>query len=247
MKSPIIKLTGAVIVLGLCMGCASFGRQKAGDLSPHLPVGIVTVVSNYNIYWDDEDPDAAELFKKTKDPEKTRASSADGLINDAEAILRQSLAGAGVTALVSKEQVTGSRAYANAKRKSQWKSKSMVIADGYEPVDYGDKKFAAALAEETGVKAGIYVVFDFSKSMATGIGKTGNFRVQLDMTVIIIDENGQTLYKKNRFVSSDERIRVTLRAFNRNELLDLFRSNIAEACYLFIQEFAALNSLVLGE
>jgi hypothetical protein len=229
------------------MGCASFGRQKARDLSSHLPVGIVTVVSNYNIYWDDEDPDTSELFKKTKDPEKMRGSNAGALINDAEAILRQSFVGAGITAVVSQEQITGSKAYANAKRKREWNNKSKVIADGYGPVDYGDKNFAAALAEETGVKAGIYVVFDFSKVMATGIGKTGNFRAQLNMTVIIVDETGQILYKKNRFESSDERIQVRLRAFNENELLDLFRSNIANACHLFILEFAALNSLVVGE
>jgi hypothetical protein len=227
------------------MGCASFGSQKARDLSSHLPLGIVTVVSNYNIYWEDEDPGASEWPQKKENPEKTRISRADVLINDAEAILRQSFADAGITAVAPKARILESRAYANAKRKRAWNNKSTAIADGYGPVDYGDKNFAASLAEETGVKAGVYIVFDFSKIMTTGIGKTGYFRAQLYMTVIIVDEKGQILYKKNRFVSSDERIRVTLRAFNQNELLDLFRTNIADACYLFIQEFAASNSLEL--
>jgi hypothetical protein len=230
------------------MGCASFGSRKAIDLSTHLPLGIITVVSNYNIYWADEDPDASEFFKKTKDPEKTRVSRADALITDAEAILRQRFSDAGITAVASKEEITESRAYANAKRKRGWNNKNTCLAEGYEPIDYGDKNFAAALAEETGVKAGIYVAFDFSKAMSSGIGKAiGYFRAQLYMTVVIVDETGRIRYKKNRFVSSDERIPVSLRAFNEEELLDLFRSNIADACYLFIQEFAASNSLEPGE
>jgi hypothetical protein len=235
-----------VSIAGLCMGCASFGRQRVVDLSSHLPLGIVTVVSNYNIYWTDENPDTSDKPKKDENPEKTRVSRADDLITDAEAILRQSFADAGITAVVPKDRITGSRAYANAKRKSKWNNKGAAIAEGYGPIDYRDKNFAAALAEETGVKAGIYIAFDFSKVMASGVGKTGNFRAQLYMMVIIVDEKGRILYKKNRFVSSDERIRVALRAFNQNELLDLFRSNIANACYLFIQEFAAANSLDLG-
>ncbi|GHV29177.1 hypothetical protein AGMMS4952_14490 [Spirochaetia bacterium] len=236
MKNPIIKLAGTVLIAGLCMGCASFRRQKSIDLSSHLPLGIITVVSNHNVYWEDEDPDASELLKTTKDPEKTRTLKADTLITDAEAILRQSFFDAGLSAPASKEQVTESGAYANAKRRREWNNKKIVTADGYAPVDYRDKNFAAALAKETGVKAGIYIAFDFSKAMATGIGKTGNFRAQLYMTAIIVDETGRVLYRKNHFVSSDERIPVKLRAFNENELLDLFRSNIAEACYLFIQE-----------
>jgi hypothetical protein len=228
------------------MGCASFGRQKATDISAHLPLGLVTVVSNSNIYWNDEDPGASDRPKKDENPEKTRVSRADALITDAEAILRQSFADAGITAVAPKEQITGSQAYATAKRKSGWDNKDTALAEGYEPIDYRDKNFAAALAEETGVKAGIYIAFDFSKAMASGVGKTGNFRAQLYMTVIIVDEKGRILYNKDRFVSSDERIRVILRAFNENELLDLFRSNIANACYLFIQEFAAANSLELG-
>jgi secreted trypsin-like serine protease len=235
-----------ISIAGLCMGCASFGRQKAPDLSSHLPLGIVTVVSNYNIYWDDEDPGASNSPKKNENPEKTQVSRADTLITDAEAILRQSFSGAGITAVAPKDRITGSQAYANAKRRRVWNNENIVIAEGYEPIDYGDKKFAAALAEETGVKAGIYIAFDFSKAMTSGIGKlSGNFRVQLYMKVIIVDEKGQILYRKNRYVSGDERIRVSRRAFNQNELLDLFRSNIANACYLFIQEFAALNSLDL--
>jgi hypothetical protein len=208
-------------------------------------LGIVTVLSNYNIYWDDEDPGSSNRPKKDETPEKTRVSRADVLINDAEAILMQSFADTGITELIPKEKIIESQAYANAKRNRLWNNKGTVPAKGYEPVNYKDKNFAAALAEETGVKAGIYIVFDFSKSMVTGIGKTGRFRAQMYMRVIVVDETGRILYKRDRFVASDDSIRVSLRAFNQEELMDLFRSTIANGCYLFIQEFAAANSLNL--
>jgi hypothetical protein len=235
-----------IIAAGLCMGCAGLAHQRAGDLSAHVPLGLVTVVSNYNIYWADEDPKAAEWPKREDNPEKTRFATAEGLITEAEAIVRQSFAKAGITAQAPKDRITGSRAYAAAKRQPGWNNKNTVIAGGgYAPINYRDRQFARALAEETGVKGGIYIVFDFAKAMVTGIGKTGTFRAQLHMKVIIVDEAGRVLYNKDRVAASDEKIRVSLRNFNRDELLDLFRFTIADACALFIKDFAAANSLNL--
>jgi hypothetical protein len=233
------------ITAAFCVGCAGFKYQRETALSSHLPLGIVTVLSNYNIYWDDEDPGASNRPRKGETPEKTRVSRADVLIDDAEAILMQSFADVGITALVPKETIIESRAYANAKRYRPWNNKGMIPARGYQPVSYRDKEFAAALAAETGVKAGVYIAFDFSKSMASGVGKTGTFRTQLNMKVIVVDDTGRILYKRDRFVASDDSIRVSFRAFNQEELLDLFRSTVASACYLFIQEFASANSLSL--
>lgn len=243
----LITIVGMFSMAGFCIGCAGLKYQRETDLSAHLPLGIVTVLSNYNIYWDDEDPGASNRPRKNETPEKTRVSRADVLINDAEAILMQSFADAGITALIPKEKIIESQAYANAKRNRVWNNKGTVLANSYEPINYRDKNFAVALAEETGVKAGIYIVFDFSKSMVTGIGKTGSFRAQMYMKVIVVDETGRILYKRDRFVASDDSIRVSFRAFNQEEMLDLFRSTIANGCYLFIQEFAAANSLNLRD
>jgi hypothetical protein len=243
----LITIAGMIITAGFCMGCAGLGRQRKTDLSSHLPLGIVTVLSNYNIYWDDEDPGSSNRLRKDETPEKTRVSRADTLINDAEAILMQSFADVGITALVPKEEIIESQAYANAKRNRLWNNSKTALAGEYEPINYRDKDFAAALAAETGVKAGIYIVFDFSKSMTSGVGKTGRFRAQMYMKVIVVDETGRILYKRDHFVASDDSIRVSFRAFNQEELLDLFRSTIANACYLFIHEFAPANSLNLRD
>jgi hypothetical protein len=242
-RNPIATFAVTLMITGFCAGCAGFGYQRETDLSAHLPLGVVTVLSNYNIYWEDEDPGSSNRPKKNETPGKTRISRADILVSDAEAILQQSFADAGITALVPKSAIIGSQAYRNARRRRGWNNKKTVLAEGYEPVNYGDKDFAAALAEETGVKAGLYVIFDFSKAMASGIGKSGTFRAQVYMKVVVVDAAGKILYKRDRFVTSGDRIPVSFRYFNQDELIDLFRSTIANACYLFIHEFAVANNL----
>jgi hypothetical protein len=243
-RNPIALFALALIAIaGLCAGCAGFGRRQETDLSSHLPLGIVTVLSNYNIYWEDEDPGSSDPPEKNENPERTRISRADVLISSAEAIVQQSFADAGIRSVVPKNVIIESQAYKNAKRRRAWDNKRTVIAKGYEAVDYGDANFAGALAEETGVKAGLYFIFDFSKAMASGIGKSGTFRAQVYMKVVVVDAAGTILYKKDRFVASDNRIPVSFRRFNQNELIDLFQSAIANACYLFIQEFALTNNL----
>lgn len=243
MRNPIAAFAMTLIIAGFCAGCAGLGRQRETDLSAHLPLGVVTVVSNYNIYWDDEDHGSSDRPKKNETPERTRVSRADTIISDAEAILQQSFADAGITALVPKSVIIESQAYKNAKLRRAWNNKRTVLAEGYGPINYGDKDFAVALAAETGVKAGLYFIFDFSKAMASGIGKSGTFRAQVYMKVVVVDATGKILYKRNRFVASGDRIPVSFRHFNQDELVDLFRSAIANACYLFIQEFALANKL----
>jgi hypothetical protein len=242
-RSPIVIFAVALMSAGLCAGCAGLGYQRETDLGAHLPLGVVTVLSNYNIYWEDEDPGASNRPGKDETPAKTRISRADTLISDAEAILQQSFIDAGITAVVPKSVIIESQAYKNAKRNPAWNNKNTVLAEGYEPVNYRDKNFAAALAAETGVRAGLYFIFDFSKAMASGIGKSGTFRAQLYMQVVVVDAAGKALYKRDRFITSGEKIPVSSRYFNQDELIDLFRSAIANACYLFIQEFAVANDL----
>jgi hypothetical protein len=242
-KNPVAMFVLTFIVAGLCAGCASLGYQRETDLSSHLPLGIITVLSNHNIYWDDEDPGVSDRPRTDETPERTRISRADKLIDDAADILQQSLADAGITEFMPKDTIIKSLVYKDAKRRFLWDNKRMVLAEGYEPIDYKKKDFAMALEEETGIKAGVYVIFDFSKTMASGIGKSGAFRAQVYMTVIIVDSRGKILYRGERFVVSDDKIRVSFRYFNEAELLDIFRSTIANACYLFLQEFAVANNL----
>jgi hypothetical protein len=245
-KKPAAIVALTFIVAGLCVGCAGLRYRRETDLSSHLPLGVVTVLSNYNIYWDDEDPGFSGSPRKKETPERTRISRADTLIADAEAILWQSLADAGITEVVPKDTIIESPAYENAKWRFLWNNKRTILARGYRPVNYKDKNFAVALAEETGVEAGVYIVFDFSKTMVSGIGRSGAFRAQVAMTVVIVDARGKILYKRDRFVTGADKIRVSFGYFNQAELIDSLRSAIANACYLFIREFAEANDLDVG-
>ncbi|AEF85730.1 hypothetical protein TREPR_0138 [Treponema primitia ZAS-2] len=242
MKIPVTHFAGAILAAVLCTGCASLGPWKDKNFSFDVPMGIVAVVSNYNIYWDDEDPTSSDRPGKNENPEKTKISRADVLIEDAEAILRQTFVDLGVSNIVPKEKILESQAYKNAPLLRAWKNKNTLSATGYRPINYKDKNFAAALAAETEIKAGLYISFDFSKVMASGMGKSGTFRTQVNMKVIIVDERGKIVYNKNRLVISDDKIRVALRVFNQEELLDLFRSTLANACYLFLQEFVSTDT-----
>jgi hypothetical protein len=245
-RNPIAIAAMACIITGIGAGCAGLDDRRETDFSRHLPLGIVTALSNRNIYWDDEDYGSSDRPGKNETPERTNVSQADVLISDAEAILRQSFADAGITAIAPKRAVIESQAYKNAKRRRAWNNKRTALAEGYAPINYGDKNFAAALAEETGIKAGLYIVFDFSKAMASGIGKTGAFRAQVYMKALVVDAAGTIRYKSDRFVTSADKIRVSARYFNQAELMDMFRSAIANACYLFIQEFIAAANLEAG-
>jgi hypothetical protein len=243
-----IKTTLVVVTTAwVCLGCNSLNIWKEKDLTPNLPLGVIVVASNANIYWEDEDPSTGVQPGKKDTPEKTKTSSANELINDAEAILQQSFIDAGISALVSKDQITESQAYGNARLNRAWNNKSTVLADDYRPVNYRDKDFAAALAKETGVQGGIYILFDFSKVMASGIGKSGHFRVQVNMQVTIVDSEGRIQYRKSRPITSEDRIPVSFRSYNQEEMMDVFRTVIANSCYLFIQEFAVVNGLDLKD
>jgi hypothetical protein len=232
-----------ILTAWLCLGCTSSGQGK--NWSSYLPLGVIAVVSNSNIYWEDEEPSSSARPSKRATPEKTKVSSAQELISDAEAILQQSFIDAGISDLISRDQILEAQTYKSAPISRFWKGKGYVTADGYLPVNYRDKKFAADIAQEAGVQGGVYLLFDFSRAMASGIGKSGHFRVQVNMQVIIVDSQGVIRYRKNRFISSEDRIPVSFRAYNQEEMMDVFRTVIANACYLFIQDFAASNFLEL--
>jgi hypothetical protein len=242
MKIQVRHFAGAIFAAVLCTGCASIGPWKDKNFAFDVPMGIVAVVSNSNIYWNDEDPTSSSRPGKNENPEKTKVSKADVLIDDAEAILRQTFVDLGISNMATKEKITESQAYRNAPLLHAWNNKHTLSAAGYRPVNYKDKNFAAALTAETEIKAGIYISFDFAKEMTSGIGKTGTFQALVTMKAIVVDEKGKIVYNKSRLVISDDKIRVSLRAFNQEEMLDLFRSTLANACYLFLQEFVGTNS-----
>jgi hypothetical protein len=234
MKNP---LNGLWIIISLfavlAAGCASL--RKTPHLSSNLPFGIVSLVSNRDIYWYGESPQNSRI---SPNPEKAKYSKADQLINDADEILWALFLKTFITAYDGKNLLVGSEAYANGEIDRRLNNENHIIASGYRYINYRDKEFAANLARERGVKGGVYITFNFSKKMASGIGKYGSFRAMVEMQMLIVNEEGNVIYRKTRSKESDEKISVSFGFYNNEELMELFRITIED---LYLEYLAELD------
>jgi hypothetical protein len=112
--------------------------------------------------------------------------------------------------------------------------RAMIAPDGYKIIDYREKPFAAKLAGETGVQSLMYVTFDITKEMATGIGKNGYFRANVVMQVIMTDIQGKVIYRKNFIAHSSGRAGVSMGSYDHEDLLEIARLAVEDACYIFL-------------
>jgi hypothetical protein len=233
----LIKLCIGLLFAALATGCAS---MQAADLSPYLPFGIVSIVSNNDIYWYGE----GQLGTAPSDDlAKTKYSKADQLINDADDILWNLFLRGFITTYDGEAQITGSDAYADAEIDRRLDNNKHVIASGYRYINFRDKAFAANLARERGVKGSVYISFDFAKQMASGIGKTGSCRALVETQVLIVNEAGKVVYRKTRFRTSEDKIPVSFGSYNHEELMGLFRTVIEDLYLEFLAEFDPNNKL----
>jgi hypothetical protein len=226
---------------GFLTGCASSGR--AALLSERVPIALVSVVSNGDINWKGEDPINPDLINPAvrrtlrSDPELTILSRADELINTAERLFRETMATSPVISLADKEIALSSSAYQQAQVRRFHVNRRMVTPEGYLFIDSRDRNFPAALARETGIQRSMFVEFNFSKSMATGFGKSGQCRADLEMTVIILCAQGRTLFRRTYDVWSRATIGVSGGVYTGADLLRLFEGVIIDACYDFLEHF----------
>jgi hypothetical protein len=218
------------------MGCVTMGKGK--DITHYAPLAVVSVVSNYDINWFGEAPlvrnAAGDFIRNTlwrrNDQEKVDVSKADVLINDADSILRTILTGAGMGEVAEKDLVIQARSYTGAKINAFQEKSGLITADGYRMVDYRDKSFPANMVSETGIQGYMFVTFNFTKSMTSGIGKNGTFRPQLEMAVTILNGEGKQIYSKTFNAHSYERISVSGGTYYHEELMDLFQDVLVNAC-----------------
>ncbi|QQO10010.1 hypothetical protein [Breznakiella homolactica] len=234
---------GLIIVVCFLSGCASMGKPK--DMSGYAPVGIVAVTSNYDILWVGEQARSSskgvETVRNTlglsADKEDVYNSDAENLINEAETILRSLLSHSGIGEFADKNTVINSRSYQNAELDSRAVKNNDTAAEGYKLINSGDKQLAADLAAETGIGSSMFVRFNFSKDLSSGIGKTGTMRAIVTMAVTIISADGKTVYKKSGDYTSRAKISVSGGAYDNDELMDLFYATISDACYDFTDQF----------
>jgi len=231
-------ITAAGLVL-LGAGCASSARAIVEQRDP---IALVSVASNWDIPWKGEEatnPNALIIIGSSalrNDPDMTLVSNADSLIDTAETLFRENIDSTNPISLADKETVLSSRAYREA-RTNEPARNNRSTPDGYRYVNYRDKAFPAALAGETGVSRVMFVVFDFSKSMYSGLGKNGECRANVDMNVIILDNGGKILYNRTFSSWSSSKIKVSGGVYSQTGLMQLFEEAINEACAMFLESF----------
>lgn len=236
-------LGAGILCLTLILpGCASApGKGRGFSLQP---LAIVSAASNYDINWDGEetveDKNGDFLRRALKlqgDGSLVRVSKADELITEAEQILRDSMNRAGIFGLADRDRVLGAAAYAGM-RPSRWlQMDNRAIAGGYKLCDYRDKGFISELCGETGVGSLLFVNYTFTKKMANGIAKYGNFRAMVEMSVVMVDPAGKIVYRQTFSTHSLETTAVSGGAYSQDELLELFRETIAALSLRFTEVF----------
>jgi len=240
-----MKIFKAVFLIPglICLFSGCVSSSKAALMADREPVALVSVTSNYDINWKDEeslDPKVPGLLVGSalkKDPALTFVTNSNELINTAEGILRSVLADFDVINLAENERVLHSRAYREARISSYQTRQKKAAPANFRLVDYRDRNFAAALASETGIRRSMYVEFDFTKVMRSGFGKNGKLQACVEMLVIILDEKGKTLYRKDFTAWSSDTAEVSQATYYEADLLRLFDASIEEISVDFISQF----------
>lgn len=229
----------AVLPLFLGAGCVSSGKVLVAQKDP---IALVSIVSNGDINWEGEDSTdpgrAGPLTNRTlrQNPELTIVTNADELIVTAETLFRNAVNNSGAINLAEKEPVVNSRAYGNARENAVQIFDEMATPPGYRLINFRDKNFPPALAEETGIQRCMFVEFDLTREMASGIGKNGSCRAKVEMKVFVLDARGKKLYEKVHSLSSLDAIKVSNGAYLESELLGLFEPTITELCGEFLSQ-----------
>jgi hypothetical protein len=243
----ILKWIGAAMFLFSMLACASFGKAK--DFTPYAPMGLVTVTSNYDINWIGEKTiesgaNISNFVRRSlriaTDKNKVRVSKTGDIINEADSLLRKILTEAEVFHLEDKGRLINSATYAWGGENRGIIPENTVVADGYKFINYRDKEFSAELALETGVKSMLYINFEFTKEFVSGFAKTGKCRARVMMTAILVDPSGKIIRRREFDTFSRDLIAVSDGAYIEEELMELFKEPIGEACYRFIWDYTGV-------
>jgi len=232
----------AIVLICFLTGCATSG--KAALVANNDPIALVSMVSNLDIHWKDEEPispKSTNFISKRKlraDPDMAITMTAEELIIKAEKLFRDSMAESKLINLAENEKVIFSTAYKNARLNKLHVDWEKVKPENFRLINFRDKNFFPALAKETGIKRSMFVEFYFTTEMASGVGKLGTCRADLQMMVLIMNEQGKTIYRKTIPGWSGSTTKVISGAYSRSDMMSLFESAIDEACLEFLDQLA---------
>jgi hypothetical protein len=231
----------------LLLACAGLGKGR--DFTPYAPTGLVVVVSNADINWLGEDTyetgSAVSDFVRQKlglEREKAtvRVSRTGDLINEADSMLRKIINEAVIFRLEDKDRLLSTASYAAAENSRVANQKEKIAATGYRNINYRDKNFAGSISRETGIQSLLYVTFEFNKEMASGIAKIGKCRARVLLSALLVNPAGKVVYRKDIETHSRDKIPVSDGAYVEEELIELLKEAIGEACYRFVWDFTGV-------
>ena len=231
------------IIVGLIFfvtGCATSGMTAL--LAQKDTIALVSVISNEDINWQGEAPTNPDSLgplvrrKLRNEPDMAAITKADEVVNTAEGMFREAMAASGRFNLAEKEAVLNSRSYQDAKER-KYPNRDVVKPENFRLIDIKDKDFLSALAAETGIRKTMFLEFNFTKFIYTGMSLVGSARAHVEMTVIILDENRKTLYRKTISSGSGEGTKVVNGVYSQSEMLALFRDAIDAVCFELLEQF----------
>ncbi|MDR0389320.1 MAG: hypothetical protein LBH73_04570 [Spirochaetaceae bacterium] len=237
MKPKIIAIVP--VVLFLCAACAS---SPVGGVNRE-PVALVALRSNNDIHWTDEKKSPQQDGDFLRDVLGVRlnqiegadyVSFAEGFIGEAEALVYEVMRRSGIV-YVDRDRVFGAASYQAARVDDRAVRRGFVTPPGYRYVSARDKGFAAALAAETGAVSLMAVEFNFTKDIASGIGKSGRMRAVVSMALTLTDAaSGKVWYSKTLSARSREAIAVSSGGYNGEEFFGLLKTTIEELAGEFV-------------
>ena len=235
----IIGTLWIIAITLIALGCATTGK---GAIFSGTPIALVSVVSNYDINWKGEEPTSSSVVSDAirrimrANEDWVIVTKADIIIDEAEEIIRSSLEKSPQVTLAPKEDVFNARSYNEARLNTNQANGQMVKPAGYRMVFHRDKNFFPNFAKETGIDKTLFITLDLTKEMSSGIGKNGSYRGRATMTVLLKDMRGKDLFNKIYEVPSRDNAKVTSGAYSQEELLELLRSAINDACLDFLDD-----------
>ncbi len=215
------------------MGCVSTGSGKvARELAP---VGVIGLTSNDIIFWYGEKQQSGGLLGNAINKKVSEGLGQDvnGLLVMAEGTLREKLAVNSV-AFIKPEIIQQADAYKKVKEDAALKLAGLICAPGYKYVTAQSKGLAADLAAALGIKTGIFVYFEFTKLMSSGVAKNGIACAAVTLNTVMVDEKGKQVSQKSYYAKSKDSFPIVAGIYKPEDLMKLYPDAINGACDLFI-------------
>ena len=239
MRKKYFYLLLCVLIIAFLSACSSVPKSKIFGESP---IALVSIVSNDEINWKDEGPINPNIITRStrrameEDPDKAFMTKAADIMGDIESVIRATMSASPYVNFAPKETVFDSVSYEEARLNSHHEKAEMAQPDGFRFINFRDKNFMKSFYGETGLNKFMFITLDLTKNMSGGFSKFGNFRAIINMSVMLKDDRGRTLFNKKYEVYSRTQGKVSGGIYSHSEFADMLLEAIQDACYNLLDD-----------